>query len=127
MENEKPSLKQRMKQITNKSAQVAIAMKHPNTPWYAKAIGFFTIAYALSPIDLIPDFIPILGYLDDLILLPLLITVCIKLIPKDIWEESEEEAKLIWSENKPYRWYYAIPIVLIWLTFVSFVLWKWIL
>ncbi len=110
----KPTFKERMKAINQKISQVYIALKSPKTPWYAKAVGFLTLAYALSPIDLIPDFIPILGYLDDLIILPLLVKLCISMIPKDVWEESEELAKSIWSEGKPVKWYYGIPIVLIW-------------
>ena len=58
------------------------AARDPNVPWYAKAMGFMTVAYALSPIDLIPDFIPLLGLVDDLILLPIFIWLTLKLIPK---------------------------------------------
>lgn len=115
MTENKPSFKERMKQLTQKTSQVYIAIKNPQTPWYAKALGFLIIAYALSPIDLIPDFIPVIGYLDDLIILPLLVKLCIRLIPKDIWEKSEEEAKQIWANGKPVHWYYAIPIVVLWL------------
>ena len=82
MNEQKLTFKQRMKAITSKVSQLYIAMKNPKTPWYAKALGFFVVAYMLSPIDLIPDFIPVLGYLDDLIILPLLISLCIKMIPK---------------------------------------------
>jgi len=66
------------------------AYKHPNTPWYAKVVTIITIAYALSPIDLIPDFIPILGYLDDLLIVPAGIVLSLKLIPKDIIEECRD-------------------------------------
>ena len=126
MEKEKLTFRQKMKAITSKTAQVYIAMKHPQTPWYAKALGLLTIGYALSPIDLIPDFIPVLGYLDDLIILPLLVGLCIKLIPKDIWEASEAEAQAIWQEGRPTRWYLAIPIVILWLV-AAFFLVRWIL
>jgi uncharacterized membrane protein YkvA (DUF1232 family) len=80
------------------------------------------VVHALSPIDLIPDFIPILGYLDDLIILPLLIALTIKLIPKDTWNEFEEESKLIWQENRPKRWLYAIPIILFWVFLFTFII-----
>ena len=68
------------------------ACKSPETPWYAKALGGFVVAYALSPIDLIPDFIPVLGYLDDVVLLPLLIWVAVKLIPVGVLEECRVKA-----------------------------------
>ncbi|TDT62406.1 YkvA family protein [Fonticella tunisiensis] len=70
-----------------------IAYKHKKTPWYAKALTFIVVAYALSPLDLIPDFIPVLGYLDDLFLIPLGITVSMKLIPEEVIEECREMAE----------------------------------
>jgi uncharacterized membrane protein YkvA (DUF1232 family) len=116
------SLKEKMKDIRRKASQVYLAMKHKETPWYAKALAGLTIAYALSPIDLIPDFIPVLGYLDDLIILPLLITLTIKLIPENIWKECEEEAKELWKDGKPKKWVYAIPIIIFWLIMVGIIL-----
>ena len=80
----------------------------------AKIMAAITIGYALSPIDLIPNFIPLLGYLDDVILLPALIALTIKLIPKDMWEKYKKESENLWKEGKPKKWYYAIPIVFIW-------------
>jgi uncharacterized membrane protein YkvA (DUF1232 family) len=68
------------------------AGKHPRTPWYAQALGVFVVAYALSPIDLIPDFIPVLGYVDDVLLLPGLIWVAIKLLPVDVLAECRNQA-----------------------------------
>lgn len=69
------------------------AGKNPATPWHAKALGFFVVAYALSPIDLIPDFIPILGYLDDVVLLPALIWFAVKLLPEDVLTQSRRQAE----------------------------------
>ena len=105
--------------LKRKTSQVYIALISKQTPWYAKAVAALAVGYALSPIDLIPDFIPILGYLDDIIILPLLIALCVKLIPKDTWDSYEEKAKAIWTNGKPIRWYYAIPIVLIWLLIIA--------
>lgn len=68
------------------------AGKCPRTPWYAKALGAFVVAYALSPIDLIPDFIPVLGYLDDVLLLPVLIWLTVKLLPGDVLLECRQQA-----------------------------------
>lgn len=114
-------LKDKIKIIKMKITQVYVAVKSKKTPFYAKAVGGLAIAYALSPIDLIPDFIPILGYLDDLIILPLLITITIKLIPKALWAEFEEDAKLIWKDGNPIKWYYGIPIVIIWIGIISWI------
>jgi len=68
------------------------AGKNPHTPWYAKALGVFVVAYALSPIDLIPDFIPILGYVDDVLLLPALIWLTIRLLPPEVLTECRRQA-----------------------------------
>ena len=68
------------------------AVKSPRTPWYAKALGGFVVAYALSPIDLIPDFIPVLGYVDDVLLLPVLIWFSVKLLPEDVLHDSRRQA-----------------------------------
>lgn len=69
-----------------------LAARDPRTPWYAKAVAYFIAAYALSPIDLIPDFIPVLGYLDDLIILPLAVLVAVRLIPTEILREHRATA-----------------------------------
>ena len=71
---------------------LAYAQRHPETPWYARAAIFCVVAYALSPIDLIPDFIPVLGLLDDLILLPLGIYLALKLVPEHIMAEARVRA-----------------------------------
>lgn len=116
-------LKDRLIALTKKVSQVFVALKLKETPWYAKVLGALTVGYALSPIDLIPDFIPVLGYLDDLIILPVLIYFTIKLIPKDIWAECKIEAEKIWVNGKPKKWYYAIPIILIWILSICIVGW----
>jgi uncharacterized membrane protein YkvA (DUF1232 family) len=81
-----------------------------------------TIGYALSPIDLIPDFIPVLGYLDDLIIVPFLIYVSLQLIPKTIMDECRKQAKDLWKNGKPKKWYYAVPIVFIWVLLLFIVI-----
>jgi len=68
------------------------AARHPGTPWYAKALGAFVVAYALSPIDLIPDFIPVLGYVDDVLLLPALIWLAVRLLPADVRQSCRQQA-----------------------------------
>ncbi len=99
-----------------------LATKHPRTPWYAKVLAVLIVGYALSPIDLIPDFIPLVGYLDDLILIPLGITLLIKIIPKDILEECRAKAEVDLSKRKPKNWVAAIVVVLIWLLVICLIL-----
>jgi uncharacterized membrane protein YkvA (DUF1232 family) len=109
------NLKQRAKQLKTDIPAVFLALRRKDTPWPAKAIAFLTVGYALSPIDLIPDFIPVLGYLDDVILLPMLVRLTVKLIPPHVMEECRAQAQPLWKDGKPKRWYYAVPIVVIWL------------
>ncbi|XFA99783.1 YkvA family protein [Candidatus Izemoplasma sp. B36] len=118
------SVKERIEELTIKITRIYVCLKSKNTPWYVKFLGWITVGYALSPIDLIPDFIPILGYIDDLVILPVLALITIKMIPKSIWEDSLEIAESIWKDGKPKKWYYAIPIVLIWLIIVFLVIFK---
>ena len=103
-----------------------LAVKKKETPWYAKAFAGLVVAYALSPIDFIPDFIPILGYLDDMVLLPLGIYIAIKLIPQEILDQSVVEAEHLWDEGKPKNWLMAIIFILIWL-FLVYVISKFLL
>jgi len=81
------------KRIKRDAITLWFAKSHPRTPWGAKALGVFVVAYALSPIDLIPDFIPVLGYLDDLILLPVLIWTTVRMLPADVLTECRQQAK----------------------------------
>ena len=93
------------------------ATKNPRTPWLPKAICIFIVAYALSPIDLIPDFIPILGYVDDLILLPMLIWIAIRLIPNSIIQESRIQADtwLLNKQSKPKSYLGLFIVIVVWL------------
>lgn len=115
------TLKEKAKKLKIYLPAIYLAMKSKKTPITAKILAMMTIGYALSPIDLIPDFIPVLGYLDDLIILPIMIAMTIKLIPPEIMKESLSEAEFLWKDGKPKKWYYAIPIALIWLIIVYFV------
>ncbi len=81
------SLKQRARHLKSETLVLWFAARHPGTPWYAKLLVAGIVAYALSPIDLIPDFVPVLGYLDDLILIPLGIVLAIRMIPGPILDE----------------------------------------
>ena len=108
------SLKDKAKGLKTDIPAVFLALKDQKTPWYAKVLAALTIAYALSPIDLIPDFIPVLGYLDDLIILPLLVALTVKCIPKGVFAAYREQARDLWADGKPKKWYYALPILVIW-------------
>ena len=111
-------LKARAKQLKTDLPAVFLALKRKDTPWTAKALAALTIGYALSPIDLIPDFIPVLGYLDDLIILPAMVALTVRLIPAEVMALCRAEAEGMWQNGKPKRWYYALPIIFVWLLVV---------
>ena len=109
-------LRQKAKAIKADVLALWFAYRDERTPWYAKLWTAMVVGYAFSPIDLIPDFIPVLGYVDDAILLPLGILVAIRLIPKEVLADSRVKAR-IWleeREGKPKNWAAAIMIVLLW-------------
>ncbi len=120
-------LKRWAKQVKRDGVTLWFAGRHPGTPWYAKALGVFVVAYALSPIDLIPDFIPVLGYLDDVLLLPGLIWLAIRLLPPEVLTDCRGQADA-WMKTqgkKPSSRLGAAVIVLLWIA-VSFALWVWL-
>ncbi|MFI8706727.1 YkvA family protein [Bacillus sp. NPDC077411] len=92
-----------------------LAYRDERVPWYAKLFTMLVVAYAFSPIDLIPDFIPILGYLDDLILVPLGVYLALKLIPKEVLENCKRKMEKKLLINKPKNWITAFFIICIWL------------
>lgn len=118
----KLDLKSRAKQLKADIPALFLALKRKDTPILAKILAFITVGYALSPIDLIPDFIPVLGYLDDVILLPVLIALTVKLIPREKFERCRREAEEIWQDGKPKKWYYAIPVVMVWILIIYFII-----
>jgi uncharacterized membrane protein YkvA (DUF1232 family) len=91
---------------------IALAARDPRVPWYAKAVGVCVVAYALSPIDLIPDFVPVLGLLDDLVLVPLGLLLVIRLIPPDILARHREAAATV--ADQPISWAGAAIVFAIW-------------
>ncbi|QKV55279.1 YkvA family protein [Comamonas antarctica] len=102
------------------------AARHPGTPWHAKALGLFVVAYALSPIDLIPDFIPVLGYLDDVLLLPALIWLAVKLLPAPVLAQCRVQADAWMAEKgaKPRSLAGAALVVMLWLG-LGVAAWRW--
>lgn len=121
------NLKERAKAVKIYIPALFIAMKRKDTPVSAKIVAGVTVGYALSPIDVIPDFVPVLGYLDDLIILPLLASLAIRLIPKEIMDECKTEAEGLWVGGKPKRSYYAIPVALLWTVILAAMLYNIIL
>ncbi len=106
--------KEKVRRLKKYLGALYLSLKRKDTPWYAKAFTWLVVAYALSPIDLIPDFIPILGYLDDMILLPAGIYIATKLIPQNILQQCVIESAHIWEEKKPKNWLAAIFFLALW-------------
>jgi uncharacterized membrane protein YkvA (DUF1232 family) len=105
----------RVRQLKTETYAIYLAYKDPRVPWYAKALVAFVVAHTFSPIDLIPDFIPILGYLDDLVIAPLGIALALKMIPQDVLARCREEAQVAIGQDKPTNWVAAAVIIAIWL------------
>jgi uncharacterized membrane protein YkvA (DUF1232 family) len=112
---------EKARQLRTEIYALYLALGDPRTPWYARAFVVFVIAYALSPIDLIPDFIPVLGYLDDLILIPAGIYLALKMIPGGVLEECRQKAKTETISTKS-RWIAAAVIILVWLLVVYLII-----
>ena len=116
------NLKNWAKEMKKNVLVVYFAARHKDTPLFAKLLAGLVAAYALSPIDLIPDFIPVLGYLDDVILLPLGIALVIKMIPPDVISECKSQAEK--QAQAPKSRIAAVIIVLIWLAAVCLIVLK---
>ena len=106
--------KKRAEQLKTDLPAVFLCMKQKDTPVLAKIAGMLAVAYALSPVDLIPDFIPVLGYLDDLLIVPALITWMIRLVPPAVMRRCREQAQGMWQDGRPKKWYYALPVLILW-------------
>ena len=106
--------KKRAEQLKTDLPAVFLCMKQKDTPVLAKIVGMLAVAYALSPVDLIPDFIPVLGYLDDLLIVPALIAWMIRLVPPAVMRRCREQAQGMWQDGRPKKWYYALPVLILW-------------
>lgn len=113
--------KEKLRQLAEDIPALCLAMKEKDTPFLAKILAGTAVIYALSPIDLIPDFIPVIGYLDDLILLPLLVALTLKLIPDETFERCREQARQMYQQGMKKHWYYMLPIILIWVILILLV------
>ncbi|MCX6024229.1 MAG: DUF1232 domain-containing protein [Chloroflexi bacterium] len=107
--------RRQVRRLKRETYALALACRDRRTPWYAKAFAAAVVAYAFSPIDLIPDFIPVLGVLDDLILVPLGIIVALRMIPPDVMAESRARADALMAEGKPVNRIAAAVIIALWL------------
>lgn len=112
------NLKERAKRLKTDIPTIFLALKDKDTPMIAKVFAVITVVYALSPIDLVPDFIPVLGYVDDIILLPAFVALTLRFIPKEVLERNRRLSEGLWKNGKPKKWYYGIPIVLVWLLII---------
>ena len=117
------SWKRRARQLKTEVYALFLAYKHPRTPWYARIFTAVVVAYAFSPIDLIPDFIPVLGYLDDLVLVPLGVILAIRMVPKDVMEQSRLQARVEMTQGKRVSNLAALVIVLMWIGLAILVGW----
>jgi uncharacterized membrane protein YkvA (DUF1232 family) len=115
-------LKEKAKRLKRDIGALYYACKHEKTPLLVKLLALVVVGYALSPIDLIPDFIPILGYLDDVILLPLGIYIVVKLLPDEILVECREKAEKRFSEDKKANYVVGVIVVVIWIAVIAWIL-----
>ena len=117
--------KARARALKRDTYALYLAGRDPRVPWYAKALAAAVVAYALSPIDLIPDFIPVLGYLDDLLLVPLGLALALRLIPVPVMAECRREAaaRLAAGSGRLHSWVGATVIVLVWILLAALTAW----
>jgi uncharacterized membrane protein YkvA (DUF1232 family) len=116
-------IKLRAKALKREAYALYLAAGDPRVPWYAKAFMGLVLAYTFSPIDLIPDFIPVLGYVDDLILVPLGIAMAIKMIPAEVMTDSRGQVDELLKQGKPVIRGGAVIIIGVWLIVLGLVIW----
>jgi uncharacterized membrane protein YkvA (DUF1232 family) len=108
-------LKEYARKLKQELIVLHLSYKDNRTPLFAKLLTLCVVAYAFSPIDLIPDFIPILGYLDDLIIVPLGISLALKLIPQQILDDNRKRAQELSGQRKPKNWFVGVLFIFIWI------------
>jgi len=119
-------LKQTAKRLKLDTFSLYLAARDPRTPWYARLLVAAIVAYAISPIDLIPDFIPVLGLLDELILLPIGIALAIRLTPEEVLIEARERVRIAFESGRPVSKAAAVVVVMIWFALAAlFLTWLW--
>ena len=110
---------ERVKQLKEETYAVYLASQDDRVPWYAKGLILLVVVHTLSPIDLIPDFIPVLGYLDDLMIAPLGIALALRMIPDEVMAECRRKARLRMNQDAPKRWMAGAVIVVTWLIAIA--------
>lgn len=120
--------KARARQLKGSVYALYFAYRDPRTPWYVRIIAACVVGYAFSPIDLIPDPIPIFGYLDDLVLIPLGVAVVVKLLPEAVWIDAQEQATATLRDGQPTNWIAAGIIIALWIGMAgvgTVLFWRW--
>ncbi|OZB98817.1 YkvA family protein [Paenibacillus sp. XY044] len=115
-------LKSWARQLKRQVFVLYFAYRDKRSPWYAKLFSMCVVAYAFSPIDLIPDFIPVIGYADDLILIPLGVLAAIKMMPEEVIEDSKKKADIRMKQGKPANWVAGGIIIILWTAVIAAVL-----
>jgi uncharacterized membrane protein YkvA (DUF1232 family) len=120
--------KSRTRQLKGSVYALYYAYRDPRTPWYVRILAACVVGYAFSPIDLIPDPIPILGYLDDIVLIPLGVALVVKLLPSAVWADAQEQASATMRDGNPANWIAAGLIVALWIGVAvlgTWLVWRW--
>lgn len=111
--------KQRARQLSAQTYALYLAYRHPRTPWYAKVFAALVVGYVFSPIDPIPDFLPGVGLLDEMVVVPIGVVIAAKMIPQDVLEECREKAREVAEGEKPVSRVAAVIVVIVWLLCVA--------
>lgn len=114
-----PALKSFVAKMNQELLVLYLSSKDQRTPMTVKILAVCVVAYALSPIDLIPDFIPVLGYLDDIIIVPLGIALCLKLIPEPILQDNRRKASELNKNILSHNWNAGVLIIILWIIVIS--------
>jgi uncharacterized membrane protein YkvA (DUF1232 family) len=109
------NLKNKARNIKQNVFILYLAYRDPRVPWHAKVFAILVVAYAFSPIDLIPDFIPVIGYLDDLVIVPLGISIAMRMIPESVLVDYRDQAEEIRKNGKPKNWITGMLFIAIWI------------
>jgi uncharacterized membrane protein YkvA (DUF1232 family) len=116
--------KSRAWELKRELSALSVAMRDPRTPWHAKALIALVLAYALSPIDLIPDFIPVFGYLDDILIVPVGIALAMKMIPTDVINEARNSVMQNRAKSSLLGMLGMVVIILVWILAAAWIIWQ---